>query len=257
MAITEQEKKIADNCISEFKSVIFDTLAEFSNSNNLSEKDLLLKVSSLPENEKDLILRNIFDNCRKYGLGLVSGRNTFKLTEIINELNLSGIDCFSGIWEEYHSKSAYRLTRSGCSYLCLNQGFACLIFREALDGLIMGCGDSERIARHKSIMYGSNDKCVDIIYESDFVDYRWGDVPLDIVIQTEPIIKKFSNKDIDLVLKGFSERTLFYQIKDKNESLKYFRHKFIIESIKKNITQKIPGIELVEISPRAVIEGEF
>lgn len=228
--------------------------------NALSEKisdelQGLALAGYLNENKQDLFLRSVFDENRKLGLKIIDETSSLKPDIIINFFESANIPCLAGNWVPLDDNETFILERKKCP--CPVNAFACTFWREAADGLMMGLGDTERYVRHKSIIYGNNSSCVDIIYDSKKTDYKWGDVPKEINKAIAPVIEKLSVIDVKLIVEGFSEKTLFYQIKDKNVSLGSLRYKFIDESVRKFFNKNFSYLELVETSPRAVIQGDF
>lgn len=62
---------------------------------------------------------------------------------------------------------------------------------------------------------------------------------------------------MEIILKGLNEKTLYFQIKDKDTNLAGFRRKYILENFEERFKKKFPYFNLFEISPRAVIEEGF
>lgn len=223
---------------------------------SISENEFLNSYQDISKDEQDILLRRIFDFSRIFGLEIFKKEklslNLEKIVSIIKNLN---IGCVSGDFIKT-SDSSFSVKRKSCPYSA-DKELICLYWREALDGLIMGLGDSERYSRHKSIKYGLNDSCVDVFYDSEKIDLSKDKVPEEILKCIEKKKIKLAEKGIEVLPLGFSEKTLFYTIKDLKSDLNAFRRRFVRESFEKSFEKKFPFIELFEMSPRAVIEGEF
>jgi hypothetical protein len=224
---------------------------------SISENDFLNSYPDITNEEKDILLRKIFDFSRIFGLEVLKSEKGVlsfeKVVEIIKSLN---IGCISGNWEKSQEEDSVTIKRKTCPYNA-DKELICLYWREALDGLVMGLGDTERYSRHKSLKYGLNDSCVDVIYDSSKIDLSKDKVPAEILKCLEKKEAKLAEKGIKVIPIGFNERTFFYTLKDLNTEISPFRRKYLRESLEKSLEKKFPFIELVEMSPRAVIEGEF
>ncbi|MFN8576392.1 MAG: hypothetical protein U0354_06005 [Candidatus Sericytochromatia bacterium] len=215
-----------------------------------------LNSLSLSEEKKEELLRDIFDISRKFGLKFLSENKLdyLDIKQFQEILEVLDIPCLSGVWSS-DSDKAFSIKRDKCEYK--EKALTCLFWREAIDGLTMGLGDSLRYSRHKSRYFSKDKECVDVIYDSNKINLRWDKVPEDISIKFQPLIEKLNTKQVELNFIGYAEKTIYYKIKDSNENLSGFRRKFLIETIEKFCSEKVPEINLFEISPRAVIEGEF
>lgn len=219
------------------------------------EKKALSNLENISEEKFELLLRKIFDLSREFGLKILAESETLDLEKISGILNLLEIPCIEESFVYDEKNNSAKSIRNNC--LCSANEKSCQYWRESIDGLIMGLGDNERYVRHSSILYGKNDNCTDVIYDSSLNDMRWGEIPLEILNSLNNVIEKYQKKDIQIILKGFNEKTLYFQIKDKDTNLSGFRRKFILENMEATFNKKFPDFNLFEISPRAVIEGEF
>lgn len=227
--------------------------------NQTDEKDILNSLN-LDGESIELLLKKIFDISRLIGLDLRKEYYSDKkadpdIKEISSILSFLSIPCLKGSWDINENSGSFIIKRNNCIYK--DNPTTCLYWREAIDGLIMGLGDSERYTRHKSKYFSKDDECVDVVYDSNKSNLRWADVPETIIKKLSCIIEKLNKKQIELILVGYTEKTLYYKIKDSNENLSQFRRGFIIKTISTYCFEKLPEIKAVEISPRAVIEGDF
>lgn len=157
-----------------------------------NENELLSKINLLPEKERESLLRKIFDLGRKTGLEILKEKESLNIKETVEIINSLKMPCIENSFEFDESTSSAKSTRKNC--ICSANETSCQYWREAVDGLVMGLGDNERYVRQQSILYGKNDTCVDVIYDSSISDMRWGEIPSEISITLTPIIEKYKKR---------------------------------------------------------------
>lgn len=252
---------ITQNHSKTFNSSRIDLLTNFikliisSSIKTNDEKESLSKINLLTEEERESLFRKIFDLSRKTGLGILKEYESLNIKETIEIINSLKIPCIEDSFEVNEETKSAKSTRKTC--ICSANEVSCQYWRESLDGLIMGLGDNERYVRHQSILYGKNNTCIDVIYDSSVSDMRWGEMPSEISMTLTPIIEKYQKKGVEIILKGLNEKTLYFQIKDKNSNIAGFRRKYILENFGETFNKKFPDLNIFEISPRAVIEEGF
>jgi hypothetical protein len=207
---------------------------------------------------KDTLLRKIFDNSRLLGRSLSKHLGiSFEVQDFQNLLERSTIPCVQGQWES--RKSARILKRSGCSFCTKAGADACDYWREALDGLVMGLGEKERLARHASIRHGDN-ACVDVFYfETEWPKesgLAWGPLPEHMVKSLTEICNDFESKmKTSILLKGLSEGVLYFEFKSSTDNHCGGTH--LLTSVFQRKLQNIyPGLLVQEVTPRAVLGGK-
>lgn len=108
-------------------------------------------------------LRDVFDNSRKLALSASKYFGvTFEIDDFRSLFVAAGVPCAQGIWERRDGAAIG--TRNGCPMARVKNTHACDWYREAMDGLVMGLGQKERIVRHGSEAYGDS-ACVDVLFE--------------------------------------------------------------------------------------------
>lgn len=229
------------------------------------ELELLSKVS---EALQDQALRTVFDYSRQLGrsvsrfLGL--SLETSDFSEILASTQ---IPCFQGKWRSHNE--ALVLERKGCASLSTLNSFGCDYWREALDGLIMGAGDTERLARHRSLGHGDQE-CVDVLFTENYSVPRvvcreqssnppslkkYGPVPLKLTQELEAISKRFEKMKVCLHIDGFSEGALYYRLETDEGVLCGAGGKLLHDSFCKELAKKFPKILAKDSSPLAVYGG--
>lgn len=229
----------------------------------LGESDLLSRFlargatagPSDAEVAKDSLLRRVFDNSRKLALSLSKRLGvTFEPADFQSLLSGSPIPCFRGVWSPRNN--ARILGRSGCGF-CVEAGaFACDYWREALDGLVMGLGETERLARHASVRHGDSE-CIDVLFtearEGQAGSLAWGPLPEHMALDLFEMAAYFQRqKGIPIELKGFREGVLYFAFGASTDPLcgtagllSHYFHELI--------RGKFPGLSLKDVTPQAVL----
>lgn len=198
-------------------------------------------------------LRLLFDNTRKLGLSLVKYLGlTFELSDLIEILPSLKTTCFDGTWKPH--RASYVLERSGCELLKEQGSSACDYWREALDGLVMGLCDDERLARHQSCGHGDA-VCTDVLFQ-DRESVRLAPVPDKMIPKLDLIKACFASEEVNLTFKGLLENTLFYELKTKGGMPCGSENQNWHEVFKVMLRSFLPGLKIQDASPLAVIGGE-
>lgn len=249
------------------KDVTQSDLSDSQTANvSLLESDLVdeyfFKSSEVSSTEKikskDTLLRKIFDNSRLLGMSLSKHLGiSFEVQDFQNLLEKSTIPCVQGQWES--RESARVLKRSGCNFCTKSGADACDYWREALDGLVMGLGEKERLARHASLRHGDH-ACIDVFY-SETVGPRdnlmaWGPIPEHMTESLTKICDEFKSKmKTSIDLKGLSEGVLYFEFKSSTDN--HCGGTYLLTSaLQSKLLKVYPGLLVQEITPRAVLGAE-
>lgn len=198
-------------------------------------------------------LRKLFDNTRKLGLSLVKYLGlTFELPDLVEVLPSLKTTCFDGIWKSH--RASYVLERPGCKLLAEQGSAACDYWREALDGLVMGLCEDERLARHQSCGHGDS-TCVDVLF-LDRESVRLAPVPSKLLPKLNLMKTCFESEEAMLTFKGLLENTLFYEIKTLKTKPCGDENKNWHDELKSMAADFVPDLKLQDASPLAVIGGE-
>jgi hypothetical protein len=204
--------------------------------------------------KRDALLKNIFDHSRLLALSFSKFKGlTFEIEDFKDLLQNSQIPCFQGKWGS--RENAKVLTRNGCNFCPKSGAFACDYWREALDGLVMGLGEKERLARHASIRHGDKE-CVDVFFTEEKNQLAFGPLPDHMAKNLSDICLEFENKMKSTVLvKGLSEGILYFEFKSSTDE-----HcggtNLLTYTFQRKIQKVFPGLLVKEISPRAVLGVE-
>lgn len=231
-----------------------------------TEAKLLLTLSEIikdctsqqADNMKSLILRSIFDFSRLLGVGFSKKyKILLELKDFRKVLTDSNIPCASGIWES--RETAEILRRSGCNFCEPLGSFACDYWREAIDGLVMGLGETERYVRHASARHGDSN-CVDIFFiESNkrtVGSLAWGEIPEHMTSTISTIRRDFEAENkVKVDVKGMKEGQLYYMIKDPTDRQCTDSGK-LIKKFQDKVKEFYPGLVLIDVTPRAVLGVE-
>ncbi len=221
----------------------------------------------------DSALRNVFDASRKLGLSAVRYLGmTLEISDFAEILPYFGTPCFREQWRSHHAANAAQaaqvLERKGCDALSKFGSFACDYWREALDGLVMGMGENERLSRHRSQGHGDSE-CVDVLFTEEFSFPRvvkensgtapeknkFGPVNHELEDALKSIRKRFESMKIGLHLDGVSENTLYYRLEAEEGVLCGAGGKLLHESLSRELAKKFPLLLIKDAAPLAVYGG--
>jgi len=192
----------------------------------------------------------IFDACRKLGLESSAQQAAYASpAELASELSQTDLPCIGGPWSQLAAQ-VWELRRSPCQTL---SAAYCALWREALDGLVMGVGDSLRYARHSHFSEG---QCVDLLYDLSAGDQRWGEVPAALIQKLQPLQDKLQRSQAQLKLLGYAEQTLFCLLEDRHQAFASQRYGFLLQSIQRFAQAQLFPVRLQEVSPQAVWTGD-
>lgn len=233
---------------------------------SLNESQLLSLV--IPEN-RESILRAVFDSSRKFGMNASRFfKMSFEILDLAEVLQELSIPCFQGKWRNHNA--AYVLERKGCEMLASFGALGCDYWRESLDGLVVGVGEDERLARHRSQGHGDTE-CVDVLFTENYTPPRvigaetaaspkpksskYGPVPTALVSALDPIRQRFQQMKIQLALEGVSEGTLYYRLDADEGVLCGAGGKLLHDSLIREVATHFPELLVQDCSPLAVYGG--
>lgn len=207
------------------------------------------------EKDKDMLLRNVFDNSRKLALSLSRHLGvTFEPADFQTLLSSSRIPCVQGTWTTRHH--ARVLARNGCGFCPSAGALACDYWREALDGLVMGLGEKERVARHASARHG-DDACVDVFFSEAEIGRgespAWGPLPEHMALDLWEMAAYFQRiHGIPIEMKGFREGVLYYAFGSSTDPL-CGTVGLLTQKYHAMVREKFPGLVLKDVTPQAVL----
>lgn len=217
----------------------------------LTEQALLQEASKLPEDSQNHILKELFHNCWRLGqstkrfFGL-----SWDLEDFADVLQTESIPCLKGTWSR--SREHVVLKRPGCHQGQSIGSFACHYWREAVDGIVMGCGQSVHYARLKNTFF-DNDPCEDVFFlENTGSEHLYPPVPESMLATLKPVMESISRIQVTVQLRGYRDGNLYYQFHTK-DSLSCSS----VPSIARNLLQQavhkhLPNITLVDVEPKSV-----
>jgi hypothetical protein len=182
---------------------------------------------------------------------------SYEVQDFQNLLENSGIPCVQGNWES--RPTARILSRKGCDFCKTSGANACDYWREALDGLVMGLGDKERLARHASVRHGDS-ACVDVFYfdgeGGKKASLAWGPLPEHMAQNLLGICDDFECKmKASIQIKGMSEGVLYFEFKSSTDVL-CSGGQLLTSTFQRKIQKNYPGLVVQEVTPRAVLGVE-
>jgi hypothetical protein len=231
--------------------------AELQNEQELVDRYFSLKAENEEEKnkQKDLLLKNVFDNSRKLAISFSKfAEMSFEIQDFQFLLSRSQIPCVQGSWESRDKTRV--LTRKGCEFCVKSSANACDYWREALDGLVMGLGENERLARHASVRHGDS-ACVDVFYfdgeGKKETSLAWGPIPEHMSEPLKLICDDFETKmKTSVDIKGLSEGVLYFEFKSSTDNM-CGGGNLLTSTFLRKVQKKYPGVRVHEVTPRAVI----
>ncbi|HEY8270610.1 MAG TPA: hypothetical protein VIG33_06945 [Pseudobdellovibrionaceae bacterium] len=209
--------------------------------------------------KKDQLLRHVFDHSRLLAMSLSKFLGvTFEIQDFQDLLEKSEIPCVQGQWDS--RRTAKVLNRHGCDFCPKSGANACDYWREALDGLVMGLGDKERLARHASVRHGDA-ACVDVFYfdaeeERRETSLAWGPIPESMTAKLLEICDDFESKmKTSILLKGLREGVLYFEFKSSTDTL-CSGGQLLASTFQRKIQKHYPALRIQEVTPRAVLGVE-
>lgn len=253
-------------------SALRSLLSEKVDSLNCQEQDLAAQemklLSIVPDELHDQILRRVFDYSRQLGVSISKFLGlSFEISDFSEILAETKTPCFLGKWRIHND--AHVLERKGCASLSTLKSFGCDYWREALDGLVTGAGDTERVARHRSLGHG-DEECLDVLFTENYSVPRvvsraqdktfnsfkkYGSVPAELTQALEGISTRFKNMKVQLYVDGFSEGALYYRLETDEGVLCGAGGKLLHDSFCKELAKKYPNVLAKDSSPLAVYGG--
>lgn len=206
----------------------------------------------------EAVLRAVFDNSRKLGLSLAARLGvTFEIQDLQALLEAAAPPCLAGRWSG--RERARVLERPGCGFALAAGPHACDYWREALDGLVMGLGDRERVVRHACARRGDG-ACIDVLFVEGGMEGKatgqtpaWAPLPDHMAIDLQEAAEYFRHKTgIGVDLKGVNEGVLHFRFEGSTDgrcapgaaSTKYFSEL---------VHARFPGLRLRDVTPQAVL----
>lgn len=218
-----------------------------------AEEQLIENVE--PARQEDL-LRKVFLNSRSLAQSFSKHYQvSFEVDDFQKLLAQAQLPCFYGEWSS--RPQAQVLNRPGCAYAKKAKSFTCDYWREALDGLVMGLGEEERVARHGCARHDGGG-CVDVIFietaEPRNSNYQLGPIPQALAGELMELAASFQqNLKTRVEFVGYSAGTLYFHFPEGTACGSGGVYKSALES---KIRIKHPDIHLQDISPRAVLGSE-
>jgi hypothetical protein len=224
------------------------------------EFDENIAIRKIPAESWDQVLRNVFDVSRR--LGLSASRYfqaRFELADFPQIFNGDFSPCMVGEWK-LRPNGSLVLSRRGCMGSDKLHAFYCDYWREAVDGMIMGLGETERIARHSSAGRGDS-LCVDVLYcesttiHSEFAgasEIRFAPIPAEMQADLAVIRQGFLDQGVEVDFGGVSEGTLFFRLQVQGKSACGAGGRLLQDSLERQVKKRFPDLALRDFSPLAV-----
>ncbi len=204
--------------------------------------------------DQDAALKQVFLHSRKLGQSAVQHYQLqWELSDLHQVLKGSYIPCTMGQWKK--NEQAWVATQTYCSAPRIYGNFICNYWREAIDGLIMGVGENERIARHSSMGHG-DEICLDVYFEDaptkEPGGLRWGAIPDNMVSPLEDIKEWLSSQGVTLHWHGYAENTIFYSMSLPDKPICGSTAAIWHNRLYKKVHTEFPDVRMQDAAPLAV-----
>lgn len=215
-----------------------------------------LKVYAMAESEVkklEIELKQAFDQGRISGMQLkAEHQKPLTPSELAKVLKESGLPCIGGSWQEIEA-GIWELRRIPCQRDNIH---LCHVWRESVDGLVMGAGESARYSRYRNFE-DPGSECVDVLYPESESQWRWDQFPEAHLNLLETLKTQLSEHLAEFVFLGYAESKIYYRLIDHHPNLSGHRQGFLTHSLQTMLSKENSKLELCEMSPRAVWQGEF
>lgn len=211
-----------------------------------------LKMIQTEQQKQNQELRQAFDSGRDSGLQLRhDNQGPLSTRDLAHVLSRSALPCVGGTWQE-QEPDVWILQRPPCQR---ESAHMCAVWRESVDGLVMGAGEEARYSRH-SHFEDPDELCVDVLYTIDKPHWRWASLPQKYHFMMQELQADLATHQAELTILGYAEGQIFYTLKDSHPALAGHRHGFLSESLQHKAKAFHAEVRLIEMSPRAVWNGD-
>lgn len=219
-------------------------LGEFLFIENDNENAALDKLKELPEPKFLKLIGKISEKSREFAQFLLKGHDEpFTPEDIVDFLNKTDIPCLSSGWKLLDDNSTFRRFRTHCpGTVCSHK---CTYLRESVKGLVEGLSTNVKYSRHRSIGHGDK-MCIDLIYNSDDSDQKFGIIPDEIDELIKPVGEKLEEYYFRLITDGYSEGILYYRLINKKTTFDTLNFNLAKEVLQQTFLEKLPHVRLIE-----------
>lgn len=221
-----------------------------------TEDRALRALAAAPPDSREVALRAVFDASRALAMSAVRAFGvSWENSDIADLISSSGSPCLRGAWSK--KNDAWVLVRNSCSGVGQFGSVLCDYWREAVDGLVSGAGETERFARHESLGHGDS-QCLDILYQEIPGELRirrpqFGELPDEWIDSLRPLTEKLSASGVRLELDGYAEGTIYYRLERSEGSVCGAGGTLLHDMALREFQKLRPGLKAKDSSPVAVI----
>ena len=198
--------------------------------------------------------RRMFENSHFLGQGFARfHRAPVAPEQLPAALALLQAPCLQGRWSDVEGEAALRLERPRCCAAPTAAG--CDLWREAIDGLVLGMTGGVRHARHQSAGHG-DPSCLDVLYADPQSPLRYG--PLSDELQpglesVRRLVSQFKGAEIEFL--GVCEGELLYRLtappSDPAVACGASGPNTLQKIVESCLTRNLPTLKPRELSPRS------
>jgi len=178
-----------------------------------NSQDEIALVRQVDPEKWEIALKEVYDSSRRLAL---SASKYFKIRFEVGDFpklfKIASVPCATGSWDD--RGSAFTSRRTDCGFGPSREVAICDWFREAMDGIVMGLGESERFVRHASQAYGDPD-CVDVVFDDSPVvagGFQYAPVPAPFTSHLKKVVTNFGEQGFKVDWLGYRSGVLFYTL---------------------------------------------
>jgi len=213
-----------------------------------TDDDALLVLAL--DRDPDGALRRVFDVSHRLGESFRAFHQLdLPLADLIEVLPALDVPCAARRWAPVPGEAARRAERAPCDAWTRHPR-ACELWREALDGLVLGLTGAVWFARHAS--RGAGDpSCVDVLYVHPQSPARFGPIPDELRAGLEAIRRTACALDpaLELDFLGVSEGVLYFRAERAGGA----GAGQVTTSIERGLRRRFPGLATREVASRPVL----
>lgn len=222
------------------------TVGAASRQPDASEVTLL---QQLPPEQSAEVLKTVYYNARKFGR---SALRYFALLwdthDVRDVLAQADVPCLQGQWQT-DAATQVTVERHGCSVPQQCGTLGCAYWHEAIDGLLMGLGDTVRHARHRSVGHG-DDRCRDVFTPRAQQKVTYGPVPAHLTSFLTALAQQYVPAHMQVTFVGYAAGVVYYQVTTPTSGC---GHQLWPTIFQRAVAQTYPTLRLQDVAPVAVL----
>lgn len=194
------------------------------------------------------VLKGVYYNARKFGHSALRYFALLWDTDDVRDvLSQADVPCLQGQW--HTDGSTVVVERQGCGLPQQCGAWGCDYWQEAIDGLLMGLGDTVRHTRHRSAGHGDAG-CRDVFTPGEAQQVAYGPVPAEMAQTLATLAQQYVPTHIEVRFVGYAAGVVYYQVITPDTGCGPRLWPTIFQ---RAVTQAYPSLRLQDLAPSAVL----